>query len=113
MRPGPAWRQQREMHAIRRWEEMQLDSAESQVLELAVAVGAERLWRNRRAQAYLQARGISEGVARAQRLGYASGIDLLPALQTAGTERTSGRQFLEIAEELGLVIRRQSDTGAT
>src|SRR5919206_4699066 len=61
----------------RRWENLPPDSVEAQVLELAVRVFEEQLWRDARAQAYLHRRAIPEEIARSQRLGYADGHALL------------------------------------
>jgi DNA primase len=86
----------------RRWEEMAADSPEARVLDRALRVYQEQLWDNRRAQDYLRTRGVSEEVARTQRLGYADGRRLLRSLRFESTDK----QVLEFAVDLGLVLER-------
>jgi DNA primase len=85
----------------RRWEELSADSTEARVLDLALQVYQEQLWGNPRARAYVRSRGISEEVARAQRLGYADGRALLNRLRQKAHE-----ELLPVAVELGLVQQR-------
>jgi DNA primase len=73
------------------------NSPESQVLQLATQAYEEQLWRGARARAYLEARGVPEQVARAQRLGYADGNALLQRL---------GPEDREVAQRVGLVLER-------
>jgi DNA primase len=87
----------------RRWEQLSADSIEARVLELALQVYENELWQNARAQAYLCRRSISEEVAQAQRLGYASGHALLNRLRD-GTD--SSKELLPVAVQLGLVLER-------
>jgi DNA primase len=82
------------------------------VLELALQVYENELWRDGRAQAYLCRRSISEEVARAQRLGYASGHQLIQRLKNG---EGSDTELLPLAVQLGLVLERpcgESDTPA-
>ena len=65
----------------RKWEELSADSIEARTLEIALQLFEQDLWRNARAQAYLNRRAVSESVARGQRLGYASGHALLEFAQ--------------------------------
>jgi DNA primase len=87
----------------RRWEQLSADSAEARVLELALQVYEKELWRDGRAQAYLFRRSISEEVARSQRLGYASGHQLLHRLKCG---KDSDAELLPVAVQLGLVLER-------
>ncbi len=87
----------------RRWEQLSADSIEARVLELALQVYEKELWQDARAQAYLCRRSISEEVARAQRLGYASGHALLRRLKGA---KDSDAELLPVAVQLGLVLER-------
>jgi DNA primase len=87
----------------RRWELLSPNSIEAQVLDLAAQIYEKELWEDARAQAYLQRRGVSEGVARAQRLGYASGHALLACLRDRKDRDT---ELLAVAVQLGLVLER-------
>jgi DNA primase len=96
----------------RRWEQLSADSIEARVLELAVQVYEQELRHDGRAQAYLCRRSISDKVARAQRLGYASGRQLLHRLKS---RRDSDSDLLPFAVQLGLVLERpcgENDTPA-
>ncbi len=86
----------------RRWEELPADSIEAQMLDLALQVYQDQLWRNARAQDYLKTRAVPEEVARRQRLGYADGHALLRRLRSERTDR----QLLQAAIALGLVLER-------
>ena len=83
----------------RRWEDLPRDSVEAQVLDLALRVFEEQLWRNARAQTYLRRRAIPEETARIQRLGYADGHTLLDCLK-----HQSDPGLLPVAVQLGLVL---------
>jgi DNA primase len=85
----------------RRWEQLRADSAEARLLELALQVYQSELLGDTRAQAYLCRRSISEEVARAQRLGYASGHQLLNRLKNG---EDSDAELLSVAVQLGLVL---------
>jgi len=87
----------------RRWEQLAADSVEARVLELALQVYEQELCQDACAQSYLQRRGVSEGVARAQRLGYARGHALLAYLKD---RKESDTKLLAIAVQLGLVLER-------
>src|SRR5947207_823659 len=87
----------------RRWEQLSADSIEARVLEVALQVYEKDLWRDARAQAYLCRRSISEEVARAQRLGYASGHALLHRLRDG---KDTKAELLLVAVQLGLVLER-------
>ena len=90
----------------RRWEQFSQtqtpDSIEARVLELAVQVYEKGLWQDARAQAYLPKRGVSEEVARTQRLGYADGHSLLRGLMS----NDSSSELLQVAVQLGFVLER-------
>lgn len=90
----------------RRWEDLPAESAEARLLDLALQVYQEELWRNARAQAYLRLRAVPEEVARAQRLGYAAGGALLRWLR-----QDSHTDLLPIAVGLGLVQERPAGDG--
>jgi DNA primase len=85
----------------RRWENLPRDSVEAQVLDLALRIFEEQLWRDARAQAYLLRRAIPEETARIQRLGYADGRTLLDCLK-----HKSDPGLLPVAVQLGLVLER-------
>jgi len=85
----------------RRWEQLAADSTEAQVLDLALQLYQEQLYKSRRALDYLKARGVPEELARSQRLGYADGQALLRWLR-----HESRAQLLPVAVELGLVLER-------
>jgi DNA primase len=85
----------------RRWENLPRDSVEAQVLDLALRIFEEQLWRDARAQAYLLRRAIPEETARIQRLGYADGRTLLDCLK-----HKSDPELLPVAVQLGLVLER-------
>ncbi|GEM_PF-6409031 len=69
------------------------------VLTLTTQVYAAALWEHSRPQRYLALRGISQEVAYSESIGYATGFDLVPALQQAHLP-------LEIAQTLGLITKR-------
>jgi DNA primase len=85
----------------RRWEDLPADSDEARVLDLALQVYQQELWRNARAQAYLRKRCVPEDLARTQRLGYADGSALLRRLR-----QDSRTDLLPVAVGLGLVLER-------
>ncbi len=87
----------------RRWEQLSADSVEARVLELALQVYEKELWHDARAQAYLRRRGVSEEVARTQRLGYANGHALLDWLRDG---KESREEFLPVTVQLGLILER-------
>jgi len=90
------------------WEHLAADSDEAQVLELAVELYQQQLWRSDRGRTYLQARGVSEDVARAQRLGYAESGTLVPYLRERTTANgTAG--LLAFAADVGLVVERPAE----
>jgi DNA primase len=96
----------------RRWERLSTDSVEARVLDLALKLYENELWQDARAQAYLRRRAVSEEVAGAQRLGYASGRALLAWLRD---RKDSGTELLPVAVQLGLVMERpggEDDTPA-
>jgi DNA primase len=93
-----------------RWEWMEPSSAERQVVRIAVEVYQQGLWRSSRAQAYLAERGVSEEVARTQRLGFADGHGLLARLRDTN-EVWDARTPIDVARELGLVLPRPMDWG--
>jgi DNA primase len=82
----------------RRWEQLAADSIEARVLDLAVQIYENDLWHDTRAQAYLRRRSITEDVARAQRLGYASGQALLQRLRSG---KDSDAELLPVAGHWG------------
>ena len=96
----------------RRWEHISRNSVEARVLELALEIYEKELWKNPRALAYLQRRAVPEEVARAQRLGYASGHSLLERLKDGPD---SANELLRVAVQLGLVLERPAaeDTAAS
>ena len=96
----------------RRWELMDPESPEGNVVQLATQVYEDQLWRSRRAQDYLRSRAVPEEVARTQRLGYADGRTLLHHLEGAGHDRHSGRPYVDVAQDLGLVLSRPPEWGA-
>ena len=89
----------------RRWERLAAESAEGDVLELALHFYEEQLWRSERAVAYLRTRAVRDDVARAQRLGYADGHSLLHHLRQSPTGN-AGQPPLDLAVALGLVVER-------
>ena len=97
-------------HAIGpQWESMQPDSAEAEVLNMALQVYEDQLWRSPRARAYLRSRGIPELVARSQRLGYADGRTLVDHLAAASVRASASEDSLATAVRIGLVVERPSD----
>jgi DNA primase len=86
----------------RRWEELDPNSAEAEVLEVALQVYEERLWLSRSAHAYLRTRAVPEELARAERLGYADGHALLQRLRRDSPDG----KLLQVAVALGLVLER-------
>jgi DNA primase len=88
---------------LRRWEQLSQDSVEARVLEMALGIYENKLWRNLRALAYLEERAVSEQVARRQRLGYANGRSLLERLSNRSD---SANELLTVAVQLGLVLER-------
>jgi DNA primase len=94
----------------RRWEELSANSTEARVLELALQVYEKELWQDARAQTYLRRRSVSDEVARAQRLGYASGHALLHRLRDG---KGSDAELLPVAVQLGLVLGRPCGEGDT
>ena len=108
LRPQPAgdavWRRLPKSSG-RRWDQIPPGSAEAHILDLAAEVFEGGLRASSRAQHYLQKRGVSPDLARAQRVGYATGQSLLPALRRVeGREGSPG--VMNLARELGLVIER-------
>jgi DNA primase len=87
----------------RRWEDLASDCEEANVLELALRVYEDELWRSPRALAYLCRRAIPEQLARKQRLGYASGRALLGTLRA---QKDRAPELLALAVTLGLVMER-------
>jgi DNA primase len=79
----------------RRWDRLRLD--EQVVMNLALEIYQEALWRMPQALAYLQRRGISETIIRDCRLGYADGTSLVGHLRRL--------RVLRIAQDLGLLHR--------
>ena len=55
---------------------------------------------------------VPEEVARTQRLGYADGHTLLHHLEGAGHDPQSGRPYIDVAQDLGLVLSRPPEWGA-
>jgi len=92
----------------RRWEHLPAEPAAARVLDLALQVYQEQLWRDARAQAYLRRRAVPEEVARAQRPGYADGHALLAWLR-----HETRAELLPVAVELGLVLERPGDEDGT
>jgi DNA primase len=88
---------------LRRWEQLDQDSVDARVLEVALGIYEQKLWQNARALAYLERRAVSEEVARAQRLGYANGRSLLEYLKNRSDSRN---ELLPVAVQLGLVLER-------
>jgi DNA primase catalytic core len=102
---GEGVRRERPTNSGRRWDLIAPDSAEARVLALAADVFAAGLNASTRAQRYLHERGVSLDVARAQRVGYANGLSLLPALRGVVSEDASPGS-IEVATELGLLVKR-------
>jgi len=96
----------------RRWELLDPESCEGNIVQLATQVYEDQLWRSRRAQDYLRSRAVPEEVARTQRLGYADGHTLLHHLEGAGHDPQSGRPYIDVAQDLGLVLSRPPEWGA-
>jgi DNA primase len=89
----------------RRWDQIAPASAEARILDVAAGVFEDGLRASPRAQRYLQKRGVSPDLARAQRVGYATGRALLPALRRV--EAQDGTPVaIQLAVELGLVVDR-------
>ena len=82
------------------------------IVQLATQVYEDQLWGSRRAQDYLRSRAVPEEVARTQRLGYADGHTLLHHLEGAGHDPQSGRPYIDVAQDLGLVLSRPPEWGA-
>ena len=93
--PASATPPSRRAHSGRRWDRLGLE--EQVVMNTAAAIYHHCLWREKRALAYLQERGIPDWVVRVCALGYADGHSLEAFLR-----RRSG---LRVAEELGLLRR--------
>src|SRR5262249_40600840 len=88
------------------------DSAEARLLDVAAEVFEAGLNASRRAQRYLEQRGVSLDLARAQRIGYANGRSLLPALRRAEThDGLVGT--IELAQEVGLLVSRPDSERST
>src|ERR1051326_6709691 len=85
----------------RRWDRLTLE--QQLVLNTAGALYRDALWRNPRARAYLERRGLPEWVVRTCGLGYADGRSLETYLRKHGG--------LRIAEELGLLRRAEPGEG--
>jgi DNA primase len=102
---GEGVRREASRNSGRRWDLIPPDSAEARVLALAADVFAAGLNASTRAQRYLQQRGVSLNLARAQRVGYANGRSLLPALRGVESENASPGS-IEVATELGLLVDR-------
>ena len=93
------------MSSGRHWDLIPPDSAEARVLALAADVFVAGLNASTRAQHYLDQRGVSLDLARAQRVGYANGRSLLSALQRAEAQ-DGGLEVIQLATELGLLVDR-------
>ena len=89
----------------RRWDLIPPGSAEGRVIDLAAEVFVAGLSASARAQRYLDQRGVSLDLARAQRVGYANGRSLLSALQRAEAQ-DGGLEVIQLATELGLLVDR-------
>ena len=82
-------------HTVREWDRLTLD--EQEVMNRALEIYQEALWRTPQALAYLKRRGISETTVRNCQLGYADGTTLVGQLRRRGA--------LRIAQDLGLLHR--------
>jgi DNA primase len=80
---------------LRRWDRLTLE--QQLVLNTAGALYRDALWRNPRARAYLERRGLPDWVLRTCGLGYSDGRSLEAHLRKHGG--------LRIAQELGLLRR--------
>jgi DNA primase len=84
-----------------RWDRLTLE--EQVVMNTALAVYADRLWHQRDARAYLNARGVPDWLIRRCALGYADGHSLEEFLRR--------RSWLRVAERLGLLRRPDGADG--
>ena len=91
----PSLSPSRPRYTVRRWDRLTLD--EQVVMNSALEIYQEALWRSPSALAYLQRRGITETIIRDGRLGYADGRTLVAYLRR--------RRALRIAQDLGLLHR--------
>jgi DNA primase len=89
----------------RRWDLIPPGSAEARVLALVADLFVAGLNASTRAQGYLKQRGVSLDLAHAQRVGYANGRSLLPALRRVESDGASPGS-VELATELGLLVER-------
>jgi DNA primase len=96
-----------------KWEAMAADSAELEVLDFALEIYQDQLLRSPRAQAYLRSRGVSEEIARSQRVGYADGGTLMHRLAVASLRQSAGEDTLKLAACLGLIVERPPVEDAT
>ena len=102
---GEGVRREAPTNSGRRWDLIPPDSAEARVLALAADVFVAGLRASTRAQRYLDERGVSLDLARAQRVGYANGRSLLPALRDVESDDASPG-LVELGTELGLLVDR-------
>jgi DNA primase len=94
-------RQAQEIQPERRWDRLTLE--QQLVLNTTGALYRDALWRNRRARAYLEGRGLPDWVVRTCGLGYSDGRSLEAHLRKHGG--------LRIAQELGLLGRSEPGEG--
>jgi DNA primase len=104
--PAPAVRQRSEPPAQpeqtqRRWDRLTLE--QQLVLNTAGALYRDALWRNPKARAYLEGRGLAEWLVRSCGLGYSDGRSLEGYLRKHGG--------LRVAQELGLLRRAEPGEG--
>jgi DNA primase len=85
----------------RRWDRLTLE--QQLVLNTAGALYRDALWRNPRARAYLERRGLPDWVLRTCGLGYSDGRSLEAHLRKHGG--------LRVAQELGLLRRAEPGEG--
>jgi DNA primase len=92
-----------------KWESIQPDSVEIEVLDLALRSYEEQLWGSHPARAYLRTRGIPEEIARSQRVGYADGRSLINRVAHASLRTSDTETALAVAARIGLIVERPSD----
>jgi DNA primase len=96
-----------------KWEAIAVDSPLLEALDFALEIYQDQLWRTTRAQSYLRSRGVSEDIARSQRIGYANGRTLINHLSGASLRMSAGEDTVKLAVRLGLIVERPSREDAT
>jgi DNA primase len=86
-----------------RWESLAPESPERRVVELACEVYHQRFLESPTGREYVRRRGVPDGLACEQRLGYADGHALI--------ERLRRESLLEVGRRLGLVLDRPREWG--